>query len=45
MEHAQELSRLLGAELVVLPDCDHSSYLADPPALLLSKLRAFLGAA
>jgi pimeloyl-ACP methyl ester carboxylesterase len=43
-EHAQELARLLGAELVVLPDSDHYSYLADPPELLVSKLTAFLDA-
>ncbi len=34
IEHAQELSRLLRAELVVLPDSDHYSYLADPGGLL-----------
>jgi pimeloyl-ACP methyl ester carboxylesterase len=44
VEHAEELSRLLGAELVVLPDSDHVSYLLEHPDVLLSKLTAFLDA-
>jgi pimeloyl-ACP methyl ester carboxylesterase len=42
LEHAADLARLLRAELVVLPDSDHASYLLDPPDGLLSKLTAFL---
>jgi pimeloyl-ACP methyl ester carboxylesterase len=43
-EHAEELSRLLHAELVVLPDSDHSSYLLEHAEVLLRKLVAFLDA-
>jgi pimeloyl-ACP methyl ester carboxylesterase len=41
-EHAEELARLLNADLAVLPKSDHSSYLFKKPNLLLSKLTAFL---
>lgn len=44
MEHAQELARLLRAELVVLPDSDHVSYLLERSDVLLAKLTAFLDA-
>jgi pimeloyl-ACP methyl ester carboxylesterase len=44
IEHAEELSRLLRAELVILPDSDHVSYLLEHPDVLLSKLTAFLDA-
>jgi pimeloyl-ACP methyl ester carboxylesterase len=44
IEHAEALARLLSAELMVLPDSDHASYLLAPPDALLSKLTAFLDA-
>lgn len=44
IQHAEELSRLLRTELVVLPDSDHVSYLLEQPEVLLSKLTAFLDA-
>jgi pimeloyl-ACP methyl ester carboxylesterase len=44
IEHAEELSRLLRTELVVLPDSDHASYLLEQPEVLLSKFTAFLDA-
>jgi hypothetical protein len=40
-EHARELARLLRTELVILPDSDHSSYVAGNTAALLSSLRTF----
>jgi pimeloyl-ACP methyl ester carboxylesterase len=43
-EHAAELARWLRAELVVLPDSDHVSYLFDRPEALLARLTAFLDA-
>nr|BBH86329.1 oxidoreductase [Thermosporothrix sp. COM3] len=43
-ECTQELARLLHAELVVLPDSDHASYIVAPPELLLARLSAFFDA-
>lgn len=43
-EHAEELAHLLHADLVVLPDSDHASYVVEHPDVLLSKLTAFLDA-
>ena len=40
-EHARELARLLRTELVILPNSDHSSYVVDNTAALLSNLRTF----
>jgi pimeloyl-ACP methyl ester carboxylesterase len=40
-EHSRELARLLRTELVILPDSDHSSYVSDNTAALLSNLRTF----
>ena len=40
-EHARELARLLRTELVILPNSDHSSYVSDNTAALLSNLRRF----
>ncbi len=40
-EHARELARLLRTELVILPNSDHSSYVSDNTAALLSNLRTF----
>lgn len=42
-EHAQDLARLLNTALVVLPDSDHASYVADGAEVLLSQLRPFFG--
>lgn len=43
-EHAEELARLLHADLVVLPDSDHASDVVEHPDVLFSKLTAFLDA-
>lgn len=41
-EHAKDLARLLHTDLVVIPNSDHASYLAEPSRVLLAHLRAFL---
>lgn len=42
-EHSRELARLLRTELVILPDSDHTSYVAADPEPLLERLREFFG--
>jgi pimeloyl-ACP methyl ester carboxylesterase len=44
IDHAENLSRMLRAELVVLPESDHASYLLQRPDVLVAKLTAFLDA-
>lgn len=43
-EHAKDLARLLQADLMLIPNSDHASYLAGPSEVLLEHLRAFLDA-